>query len=73
VSSLADVTVYQGADVASDHHTLVTSMNVTLRGGATVLNVGGGSILRAERAKNFFLPPPPPPLFGQLGGGQNIA
>ena len=30
---------------------------------------GGGQILRAERAENFFLTPP---LFGQWGG-QNIA
>jgi len=39
------------------------------RGGATVLKVGGGQILRAERAENFFFDPP---LFGQWGG-QNIA
>ena len=31
MSSLADVTVYQGADVASDHHTLVTSVNIKLK------------------------------------------
>jgi len=35
-----------------------------LRGGATVLKVGG-TILRAERAKKIFLTPP---LFGQWGG-----
>ena len=59
MSSLADVTVYQGADVASDYHMLVTSMNVTLRGGATVLKVGG---------KNFFYPP----HFLASGGGDKI-
>jgi len=37
------------------------------KGGATVLKVGG-TILRAEQAKNIF----DPPLFGQWGG-QNIA
>jgi len=35
----------------------------TGRGGATVLKVGGGQIVRAERAENFF----DPPLFGQWG------
>jgi len=36
----------------------------TTKGGATVLKVGGGTILRAERAKKNFLDPP---LFGQWG------
>ena len=40
---------------------------VVSRGGATVLKVGG-TILRAERAKNFF----DPPTFWPVGG-QNIA
>jgi len=40
---------------------------LAVRGGATVLKVGG-TILRAERTKIFF----DPPLFGQWGG-QNIA
>ena len=39
-----------------------------VRGGATVLKVGGG-ILRAERAKKNF----DPPHFLASGGGQNIA
>ena len=34
------------------------------RGGATVLKVGGGQIVRAKRAENFF----DPPLFGRWGG-----
>jgi len=38
------------------------------RGGATVLKVGGGTILRAERAKKIFGPPTFWPV-----GGQNIA
>ena len=45
---------------------LLTKQDVMIsaRGGATVLKVGG-TILRAERAKKFFLTPP---LFGQWGG-----
>ena len=39
-----------------------------VKGGATVLKVGRGTILRAERAKKFF----DPPHFLASGGGQNI-
>jgi len=47
-----------------------TSSADASRGGATVLKVGGGQFCeRREPKKKFF----DPPLFGQWGGGQNIA
>ena len=49
---------------------LSVKVNDLCRGGATVLKVGGGQILRAKRAEIFF---DPLPAFWPVGGGQNIA
>jgi len=60
------VTAFNVIQSGRNWYQLTARMRLPSRGGAMVLKVGEGAILRAERVKIFF----DPPLFGQWGGGK---